>query len=895
MNYLFRTNILFFLILTFSGCQRTAETKPFDSCWNLQPDRIWIGPEFWANRLQDWCIHKGRLECINGTGEKRTLHILTHYLTQRPGSLSMRIETDLVKAINRDAGLVYGGFLLGAGTEDMDFRRRALIHGACGNHGGLIAAFNLRGELLLIDNSDNSIIARAEAENPFHPEQYEKLLLSLELVPRGGEYDIIITAGSSDGKTQYNRLQVSLGKNRDLGGNLAIISNGGHFGFSQWKIRGTKVKYNKDQIYGPVMGTQYTISDNILKMTAQMPPVGESDEPEVELQLMDRESGKWINAAGSQIQKPGYTAGFKIEGWKSGMPHDYRVVYHVLNDKGTRVPCYHYGTIVRDPVDKEVIVAAVFTGNSNTQEPIGKENFNFDHIWFPHEELTDFVAKHDPDLLVFTGNNVYEDSPTPPDYSTEGNSELDYLYKWYLFLWAHGNLTRNIPTVTIPGNHDVYQSNLWGSGGIRAPEIPDGGMYPRPDQDREARWQEDQGGYRMSAAFVNMVQRTQTGHLPDPYDPEPAEQGIGVFYCNLSYGRISWAVLEDRKFKSAPAEIHPGLRIISGFPQTKIITARMLDSPDASLLGERQLAFLREWAGNWKGADMKVAISQSIFAGLSSFPDTFMTDSGMPGLQPLPRGEVPGNYIKAKDLGSDGWPQTGRDKAIGELRKGFALMIGGDLNFGSVVHHGIDDWEDAGCSFSAPAIANPLPRGWFPSSPGENHMEDMPPYTGRFTDGLGNKVTVMAVSNPYISEKVPAVLYDRAPGYGIVRLNRNTQLITLECWPRHTDPGSINAEQYPGWPVTLQMQDNYAREPSGWLPVFRISGLDRPPVIQVINEITGETIYTLRIRNYEYQPHVFRAGTYSVTVGEPGTNQQQTLTGLISSDSRDQHVIDIDF
>ena len=45
----------------------------------------------------------------------------------------------------------------------------------------------------------------------------------------------------------------------------------------------------------------------------------------------------------------------------------------------------------------------------------------------------------------------------------------------------------------------------------------------------------------------------------------------------------------------------------------------------------------------------------------------------------------------------------------------------------------------------------------------------------------------------------PTRLYDRAPGYGIVRLERATRRITVECWPRWVDP-SQSDEQYPVGP-----------------------------------------------------------------------------------------------
>ncbi|MCK4750334.1 MAG: hypothetical protein KAT15_24930, partial [Bacteroidales bacterium] len=377
-------------------------------------------------------------------------------------------------------------------------------------------------------------------------------------------------------------------------------------------------------------------------------------------------------------------------------------------------PCYYYGVIVQDPRDRDVFIAAAFTGNSNSHGSIHGRTFDFtDKLWFPHEDLTSYVAKHQPDLLIYTGDNVYEGRPTPPDRSSELNTELDYLYKWYLFLWAHGDLTRNIPAVTIPDDHDVYHGNIWGASGAKAPAKPEGGIYPDYYRRFKGHWQQDQGGYKLSAELVNMIEHTQVSHLPDPYDPEPVEQGIGVYYCNMNYGRISWAVIEDRKFKSSPGKIHPEYNIINGFSQIKRIDGRRFDSPEASLLGERQLSFLRDWSVDWQGVDMKVAISQSIFANLSTYPDTFLTDAQTPRLPVLPVGEIPRDYSKAKDMDSNGWPQTGRNKALDELRKGFALMIGGDQHLGSVIHHGIDDWEDAGYSLCVPSIANLWPRRWF--------------------------------------------------------------------------------------------------------------------------------------------------------------------------------------
>ena len=43
-----------------------------------------------------------------------------------------------------------------------------------------------------------------------------------------------------------------------------------------------------------------------------------------------------------------------------------------------------------------------------------------------------------------------------------------------------------------------------------------------------------------------------------------------------------------------------------------------LDIPGVQLLGETQLEFIDEFARDWSGQDMKMAVSQTIFANMAS-------------------------------------------------------------------------------------------------------------------------------------------------------------------------------------------------------------------------------------------------------------------------------------
>jgi len=237
-------------------------------------------------------------------------------------------------------------------------------------------------------------------------------------------------------------------------------------------------------------------------------------------------------------------------------------------------------------------------------------------------------------------------------------------------------------------------------------------------------------------------------------------------------------------------------------------------------------------------------------------------------------------YRVYADLDSNGWPQTGRNKALREIRKAFAFMIAGDQHLGTLIHHGIDNWNDAGYSFCVPSIANLYLRWWAPLEPGNNREETMPEYTGEFVDGFGNKITMLAVANPGKKENRDR-LTTRAAGFGVVRFNKNTREITIECWPRNVDITDPDARQYPGWPTTVRQQDNYARKAVGYLPDIQVDGMTNP-VVQVTDESNGEIVYTIRINGTSYRPKVFKKGTYTVKVGQQAGDKIRTLSGISS-------------
>lgn len=545
--------------------------------------------------------------------------------------------------------------------------------------------------------------------------------------------------------------------------------------------------------------TLYTVHAKTLKLTAQFYPLLNTEPFVASLQV--QKNGAWETVDTADIAYPGYTATFRVEDWEDDREHRYRVAHNKT--------AFYAGRIKSNPIEKETFVLASMSCNSavpNHGGQIGKQ------------DIVDNLKKIQPDLIFFAGDQVYDHS--------------QHYRFWLRFGREFGELTRNTPTVCLPDDHDVGQANLWGDGGKRC-ESRDGMA----------------GGYYMPVAYVQEVERAQTSHLPDPFDPTPILRGIGVYYTHLNWGGMSFAILEDRKFKSGPARFkkHPGARADSitkpGYDPKR------LDSPDATLLGERQLRFLEHWVTDWKDAQMKCVLSQTVFAQTCNYS---------------------GQHEKPlfADFDCNGWPQTGRNRALSVIRKSFACLVAGDQHLATVVQHGVDEWNDSGFSFASPAIANFWLRWWDPKTPGRNHRPGEPKYTGEYLDGFHNKMTVHAAANPTDEDRAAEgdKLSTRAAGVGVIRFNKPARTITFECWPRHVDMTGPASAQYPGWPITIDQADNFPMRGKPLLPKIMLPGPN--VVVTVTDSQTSEVVSSLRVSGTEYQPATPMQGSYDVAIGE---------------------------
>ena len=854
------------------GCNSNS-TDSFQSDWSdTSIDRHWAGEEYWLNPLQAWKQADGKLRCEISGGDRNVV-ILTRSIAPDLGSFEMSVDIERINQVDNDSNetneqkrggtqdeaLTTGimpkglneqgwvGFQIGLKGQFDDYRDDA-IKGI-----GLSAGITTDGFLFIGSLHDSKAMGLAKvtagtftisAQPSGDTDSYELTITYTEegtqesqsLTSRvHGSWlpgSMAITCSQSTPDTiDYQSTRPRYSDLKDLNKSVGGSTN---YAFSNWKISGDKIAHHEERSYGPILWAQHTLSDQIVKMSVQFVPIGNNTRS-VAL-IID---GK--KAQTSDIDQNGNNALFRITDWDDTIDHDYKISY---TDKANENHIYE-GVIKKNPRKAKFKMASLSC---------------VDDRGFPHQDIVDNVASHEPDFIAFHGDQLYE---RVAGYGVERNSMLDYQRKWYIFGWSFRALMKSTPTVIIPDDHDVFHGNLWGEGG-KAADVSKGYGY----------FGQDSGGYKESGAFVNMVHRTQTGHLPDPYDPTPILQDISVYYSHLKYGGVSFAILGDRQWKTAPKQFFPDAEIENGWPQNTSWNAKTdAYHPDAELLGPRQEAFLEDWVTDWSGdTEFKAVISQTPFCNVATLPAHIWHDKYVPSLKKYKVGEYPTDDRPVADFDSNGWPQNKRDKAIKTIRKGFALHLTGDQHLGSTGQYGVDEYGDGGYWISSPAVANLWPRRWFPAaaSDGGKATDDIRKYTGNYEDGFGNKITVKGIANPHDIDREPSMVFDKAPGYSIISFDKSTRDIDIAVWPRWAGPDQAAPDNLPykDWPIKINQLENYGRNVAGYLSAVEVNGSE---VLQVIDEEDDEVLYVHKPVTGVFYPPVFdRSSRYTIRKSKDG-------------------------
>lgn len=759
--------------------------------WDQTPNQVWTGEAWHANRLQDWQVNNHRVECLE-TGEKlpiRTMHCLPIFID---GYFDLNLKTGSIESNPQPNENSWSGVLIGAGSKDINRKLTALTHHVPAENGGYLAGIDHKGNVFLRDFTSsigptplwsiNTKIGPDDLKliepyytdgNGFKEAVMRPVTLSVKYKSlRQNHLDadaLIITANDAEDGSLVSSAAYMFFDEAVFEGGFALASHHGpnnseqgHW-FDDVTINGEGVSYHESDLYGPVLSTLYTVSEETLKMTVQFPPLHSDNQAQLKT---------YKGTQVSDIDPLSRTATFKLNNWDSSKPRPFHASL-VANDR------VYSGTIRKEPFDSEIIELAALTCHKTYT---GGLKWNENGLWFPHADTTDALKAKEPDMLYFSGDQIYEGDLTPAWQKNEEAYILDYLYKWYHWCWAFNDLTRHAPTVVIPDDHDVYHGNLWGAG-------------ERVKRTIEGLSAQDQGGYKHNPSFVNAVHRTQTSHLPDPVDAAPDANGNSVYFTRLIYGGLDIAIISDRQFKESPAVAVPEGDVYNGWFRAEGFNPSTDADKNVPLLGHRQESFMSEWATTQpEDTWLKLFFSQTPFVCLQTMPEG-SRGGKQPGLKIHPIGEMASNDVPVADADSNGWPQSARNRAVAMLKEAGALHVAGDQHLGYVAQYAVDKHGDGTYVFCTPAIANTWPRRWMPRDK---------ELTGHHIDGFGNKVTVHAVSNPHQYEQEPTALHDRAPGWGYIVCDPVSRTVTIEAWPRFAPPNADDSMQYDGWPIIIK-------------------------------------------------------------------------------------------
>lgn len=694
------------LILSIAYASRCGDAAKFTADWRVTGP--WAGPDFWSTPMYDWPVSSGSITAPAAVN--RTLSVLTSSLANTGASATISAELafsgSAITGPDPIPERFATGFSVGRQGYVSDYRSAAVLAKS-----SIFAAIRSDGRLQILNEKSADKVSLKGGP----------LVLTLNIVRINRRARLRLTAAQG-GKTVGVTRTVPLYR---VTGGVALEMDGeikggaqptlAYVTFKDFSMVGPMVNNQPARAFGPILWTQYMISDDSLRIQAQLAPL----EQRYTVSLYFKNSNGWSLAAKTRSDSFSRTALFQIPNWDGRQTRAYQVRIRYMGKM------YSWAGTIRSIPTASKFKLAVFSCDEG--------------YTFPMSDVVSQVNRQDPDMLAFVGDQIYDE---PAGFDPESNIEparfastkvamLDYLHKWYRFGWIWREVLSNRPSIMMPDDHDVYQGNLFGAGGVRLPDRS------------ELQW--SLGGYIMPGRWVTGIEKTHVGHLPSPAMDITLPIGIKPYFTDIRYGDIGIAVLEDRKFKTGPFMLDPHLRSSGG---------------GAELLGPAQENFLSSWSRNWKNVTMKLALSATIFSKATTHV----------GLE-LKRGR----YFQD----SGGWPRAARNRAVRMLGDANVLTIHGDQHLGVLLRQGIDDFDDAGYSFMVPGIANGFPRAWWPGvesrpAPGEE-------FTGRFVDDAGHPINILAVGNPdgssidlnWWTSPPDEVAYRKGSGYGLVVLDKS--------------------------------------------------------------------------------------------------------------------------
>ena len=463
--------------------------------WADTHDRVWLAGNCWANPMEDWRIREGAAECLT-TGGDRNIHLITHQLTDPKGDFEMSVGVERLEKGKRSES---AGFKIGVKSEINEHRSNVFAKSG--------VRIGVDGNTLMVGRKTLSIEGVDDI-------QAGPLDLRLTGRPDGDKYSLTL-AVSEVGGNELGVLTHSVPIESVLG-NIAVVSNfdpqikkgaGSRYRFRDWTVSGKAFTVKSENAFGPILWSMYSLSDSrsddgfVMKMSALTGPLGADDSKDIEMYVR-RDEG-WHSLGTAQLDTDAWTATLRVANWDASRDTPYLLVYRENHPSGAVTESVWTGTVKANPSGRPLRLGALTCQNDYA---------------FPYEPVAENLVKLDPDMLYFSGDQLYEGhggyglirEPAEP-------AILNYLRKYYQFGWAFRHAMKDRPTLCIPDDHDVFQGNIWGEGG-RPMDVDSGGASSN-------------GGYREPARMVNVVHKTNCAHHPAFADPRAGRTG---------YQRLLW-------------------------------------------------------------------------------------------------------------------------------------------------------------------------------------------------------------------------------------------------------------------------------------------------------------------------------------------------------------------
>lgn len=785
-----------------------AEMVSYLSEWHLLPDMIWTGSDYWARQLGDWHIRDGRLLC-DTTGKNRNIQLLTYTLHEKGNFLQSSIRLTGNPSDGAGEGVI--GFLWGIRGNYDDYRS------ACTEGEGITAGINQDGYLVLDD---------LVSFNKLEPEMLHDGV-DLKLFLNHGKDQVraelsVWYHGQPMVTLQHHEISVDR-----LPGNIGLIAdfdqeNPSRWSaeFAHWELRGDLLERRPDRAFGPVYFAQYTMTDGILRLGAQMAPAALSDQ-KVMLEMRTA-GGEWVERGRASVHPDSRTVHFELPDWDHTQEFEYQLSTKIQRKDGEAEKFEYIGMIPAEPLEKDHVTAVAFSGMGMPQ--------------CSGKDLFESVRKSGADLAVFfvEGPEMNDIASSVADEDiAEEKMILKYLYDWITFGWVHRDVFREIPSLIVTETGSATDDS------VVAEAVEETERNENPKDETEGSPEEKvavsgEAKGRRSKRMEEVVALTQTGHMPQPLVPGGDQSGNDRL-TRWEYGGIDFAVLNPVGVV-APA------------------------SEDGRRFGSGGWA---SWIEDWKeNTEIKVLLSGSVFRRLATPVDGRDEAAQDAGPEQLYEEEIQEGEMDPEEPAIISSSKSEED-LVRNIRKAFVTHLAGMQNPPSVIQYGSDEFGDGSFAFTVPSLAASSQMQWSPVTGAHRPLLGRKSYTGDFEDENGGKMTVFSVAGPGGMGEEESLT--SAAGFGVVQFDKRNRRIRFACRPLIFDVSRYDQDPFGDWPFEIGQQDHFAGRSPHFLPPLIIEGMDQA-IVRISKN--GELMSVLKIRPsiLPYVPRVPQSGNYHVEV-----------------------------